>query len=186
MASRNDDRNDQFQRRMLSGPYQGIGPSGYQRPDDLIHQEIHDRLTLHGWIDARRMTVQVQDGIVTLTGSVNSKEEKRIAEEVIETVSGVRDLRNELRIEKPDHERSAQRSQFRGGELREGMNVGDREGSFIGTIKEIRNQEFLLDRPMARDVWVPIHDCNIMGGQVVLNILADEIAEQDWRVSEFI
>jgi hypothetical protein len=40
----------------------------------------------------------VATGEVTLTGSVNSKEEKRRAEDAIERISGVKDIHNELRI----------------------------------------------------------------------------------------
>jgi hypothetical protein len=36
-----------------------------------------------------------------------------------------------------------------------GMNVNSIDGQRIGHVKEVRDQEFLVDRPMARDLWVP-------------------------------
>ena len=37
-----------------------------------------------------------------------------------------------------------------------GMEVVSLDGQPIGRVKELRNDEFLLDRRMARDLWVPI------------------------------
>jgi osmotically-inducible protein OsmY len=40
----------------------------------------------------------VDNGIVTLKGAVSSRWQKRMAEDTVETVSGVRDVRNQLEI----------------------------------------------------------------------------------------
>jgi len=42
--------------------------------------------------------VQVQNGEATLTGTVNSRHEKRMAEDVVEDISGVRHVENRLRV----------------------------------------------------------------------------------------
>ncbi len=53
---------------MKPGPYIGWGPAGYQRSDERIREDICERLTLHGQIDARKVEVDVNKGEVTLRG----------------------------------------------------------------------------------------------------------------------
>ncbi len=43
----------------------------------------------------------MKDCIVTLRGSVDNRRTKRIAEDVVDTVFGVEDIHNELRIAPP-------------------------------------------------------------------------------------
>ncbi len=82
-----------------AGPYQGVGPSDYQRSDASIREEINERLTRHGQINASDIHVGVEAGVVTLTGAVASRKQKRTAGDVADAVSGVRDVNNELKIE---------------------------------------------------------------------------------------
>jgi hypothetical protein len=82
---------------MSPGPHVGRGPRGYQRTDDRIREDVCERLTQHGRIDASDIEVTVAQGEVTLRGRVDSRDAKRQAEAVAESVSGVRDVRNELR-----------------------------------------------------------------------------------------
>jgi osmotically-inducible protein OsmY len=83
---------------MKPGPYIGWGPAGYQRSDERIREDICERLTLHGQIDARRIEVDVNKGEVTLRGRVDNRSAKRMAEETAESVSGVRDVQNQIRV----------------------------------------------------------------------------------------
>jgi hypothetical protein len=83
----------------VPGPFAGLGPRGYQRSDDRICEELHDRLTAHGFIDATDIKCLVQDGEVTLSGVVNSRHTKRAAEDVADGIHGVRDVHNKLRIQ---------------------------------------------------------------------------------------
>lgn len=82
---------------MIPGPYVGRGPNGYTRGDERIREDICDRLTQHGRIDASQIDVSVSNGEVTLRGHVPDRESKRRAEDVAESVFGVHDVRNELR-----------------------------------------------------------------------------------------
>jgi len=79
------------------GSHVGRGPKGYQRSDERIREDVCERLTQHPHIDAREIEIQVKSGEVYLTGSVESREEKHIAEDVAESISGVRDVHNQLR-----------------------------------------------------------------------------------------
>lgn len=168
------------------GPFTGMGPGGYERSDARLHDLICERLTQHGQVDARQMTVEVTGGEVTLAGTVHSRFEKRMAEQLVDAVWGVKDVHNRLRVAQAGQDRAqaAQNSSFQGGRLREGMNVGDREGAFLGTVKAVEAHEFLLDRPMARDVWVPLNRCEVFGGQVVLDVPAADLDQQGWRISD--
>jgi len=82
----------------VPGPHAGRGPRGYQRSDERIREEIHDRLTAHGMIDATDIECQVQNGEVTLTGFVSSRMEKRAAEDVADDIAGVKEVHNQLRL----------------------------------------------------------------------------------------
>lgn len=78
-----------------------MGPKGYQRSDERIWEEINDRLTENPDIDATHIDVTVKDGVVTLAGFVSSRGARRLAEEIADSVRGVRDVRNELQVGQP-------------------------------------------------------------------------------------
>lgn len=84
----------------MQGPHTGKGPQGYKRSDERIKEDISERLMQHGHLDASGITVQVQDGEVTLTGTVPDRQTKRLAEDVAEQCSGVSDVQNQLRVQK--------------------------------------------------------------------------------------
>jgi osmotically-inducible protein OsmY len=79
--------------------HRGRGPKNYTRSDERIREDINDRLTDHDYLDASNIEVAVQASEVTLTGTVNSRHEKRLAEDIAEDVSGVHNVENRLRIE---------------------------------------------------------------------------------------
>jgi osmotically-inducible protein OsmY len=79
----------------------GRGPRGYQRSDNRIHEDVCDRLT-YSDVDAENIEVTVANGEVTLSGSVRDRWDKRRAEDVAEEVSGVRDVRNNIRVARPE------------------------------------------------------------------------------------
>jgi hypothetical protein len=82
------------------GGYYGKGPKGYVRSDDRIREDVCDRLSDDDIVDASDISVQVKDGEVTLEGSVTDRHMKHRAEDIIEEVSGVRDVNNKLRTKK--------------------------------------------------------------------------------------
>jgi len=81
------------------GPYSGRGPKGYQRSDDRIREDVNERLTDHPHIDASEIEVQVKNGEVTLSGTVDERQAKRLAEDIAESVSGVREVHNQIRVQ---------------------------------------------------------------------------------------
>lgn len=78
--------------------YLGRGPKGYTRSDERIREDVSERLADDPMVDASDISVAVQSGEVTLTGTVNSREQKRRAEDCIDEVSGVREVINHLRL----------------------------------------------------------------------------------------
>lgn len=88
----------------VPGPFAGRGPRGYKRSDDRIREELNDRLTAHGFIDATDIECSVHNGEVTLSGFVDSPDSKRAAEIVAEGIQGVlHDVHNNLRIRSPEN-----------------------------------------------------------------------------------
>jgi hypothetical protein len=81
-----------------AGRFSGHGPRGYQRSDDRIRDDVCELLTRHGDIDAREMDVEVRDATVFLRGTADSGRTRRLAEELVEEIPGVRDVQNELRV----------------------------------------------------------------------------------------
>jgi hypothetical protein len=73
--------------------------------------------------------------------------------------------------------------------LKVGMEVVGHDGELAGTVKEVHTSDFHLDRPLARDVLVPIQAIqaivNATGTEagnprVILTIRADSVDDQDW------
>lgn len=79
----------------------GRGPKGYTRSDERIREDVSDRLTDDWLIDASEIEVAVASGEVTLSGAVDSREAKRRAADCAESVSGARNVQNNLRVQQP-------------------------------------------------------------------------------------
>jgi len=84
-----------------TGLHAGKGPRGYRRSDERIQEDVCDLLEHDPDVDASDIEVMVQDGEVTLSGTVDERWTKRHAEDVVEGVPGIRDVHNRLRIAGP-------------------------------------------------------------------------------------
>ncbi|MDT7688113.1 MAG: hypothetical protein QOE46_872 [Acidobacteriota bacterium] len=80
------------------GKFRGRGPKNYRRSDERIREEVGDRLTDSEWLDASDVEVNVIAGEVILSGTVDSRYAKRLAEDIAESVSGVAHVQNNLRV----------------------------------------------------------------------------------------
>lgn len=85
--------------------YRGRGPKNYRRSDEAIREDVCERLTMDHDIDASEVEVNVQDGVVTFSGSVSDRQAKRLAEDIAESVRGVTDVQNELRVARAEQNR---------------------------------------------------------------------------------
>jgi hypothetical protein len=96
-ASVNNERSQDW-----SGGHRGKGPKGYHRSEERIREDAYERLTYDDTVDATNIEVQVQGDDLILTGTVNSREEKRRAENIVESISGVRNVENRIRVGRSD------------------------------------------------------------------------------------
>jgi osmotically-inducible protein OsmY len=78
--------------------HRGRGPRGYTRSDERIREDVNDRLTDHPVLNASDIEVSVSGGEVTLSGMVDSRYDKRLAEDIVERISGVTHVQNNLRV----------------------------------------------------------------------------------------
>jgi len=89
-------------RRANGGPrresHRGKGPANYARSDERIRELVCEALTDDDDVDATHIEVTVTDGEVTLSGTVEERYQKRMAESCVEQVSGVIDVHNQVRI----------------------------------------------------------------------------------------
>jgi osmotically-inducible protein OsmY len=81
------------------GGHRGKGPQGYQRSDERIKEEVCQALSDDDHIDATHIEISVKGGEVTLSGHVTDRRTKRMAEDVIERVAGVKDVTNQIRVQ---------------------------------------------------------------------------------------
>jgi osmotically-inducible protein OsmY len=79
--------------------HRGRGPRGYTRSDERIREDVCDRLSQDRRVDASDIDVKVSSGEVNLTGQVDSRMARRRAEDCAETISGVRHVQNNLRVQ---------------------------------------------------------------------------------------
>ncbi len=88
---------DEAQRRR-EADHRGKGPRGYTRSDDRIREDASDKLSDDPMVDASDIEVTVENGEVTLSGEVSSRQAKRQAEDCVDHVAGVRHVQNNLRV----------------------------------------------------------------------------------------
>ncbi|NNM73534.1 BON domain-containing protein [Enterovirga aerilata] len=84
--------------RDRAGEHRGRGPKSYQRSDERILEDVNDRLTDDPHLDASDIEVSVSGREVTLTGTVANRFDKRRAEDLADSVSGVIHVQNNLRV----------------------------------------------------------------------------------------
>ena len=122
------------QERQYSGGHRGKGPKDYQRSADRIREDICDRLYEDDYVDASNIDIKIEGNEVILSGTVRSKEEKRRAEDLVESISGVRNVENRIRVDRGDS--SSTMHQYTGNTDRPG-GIGDESGT---TNEIIRNE----------------------------------------------
>ncbi|HEX6939533.1 MAG TPA: BON domain-containing protein [Longimicrobiales bacterium] len=84
----------------------GYGPYHHRlrrrrRSDEQIRADVEETLFYDTWVDADRIQVEVEDGVVTLRGTLPSFDEIRYATDDAWDVDGVRGVRTELTVEAP-------------------------------------------------------------------------------------
>jgi osmotically-inducible protein OsmY len=75
--------------------------------DKTLRQTIVDELDFEPSVDAARIGVAVDNGVVTLTGHVTSYAEKIAAERAVERVKGVKAIAENIEVRYPGHKQTA-------------------------------------------------------------------------------
>ena len=94
-----------------SGAFSGVGPKNYSRSKERVIEDVNQKLTDHHELDASEIEVTCENGEVILKGKVESRQAKRLAEDLAEQVSGVTDVRNELKVSSSNGTASAKAGQ---------------------------------------------------------------------------
>lgn len=76
------------------------------RPDNAIAMDVRDAIMLDPAADSYEISVTAFNGLVTLTGQVDSWQEKKFAEDLAKGVRGVTGVQNDITVAPPE-ERSA-------------------------------------------------------------------------------
>jgi len=71
-----------------------------KRDDTDIAADVRNRLTWDSWVDAEQVKVDVNDRVVTLTGTVDSIVEKRSAADDAWDTPGVDDVVNNVQVKR--------------------------------------------------------------------------------------
>src|ERR1041385_7104595 len=98
-----DDEAQRRRRMDEQREHRGRGPKGYRRSDERIKEDVNDRLSDDYYLDASDVEVMVQNTEVTLTGTVRNRNDKRRAEDLAESVSGVTNVENRLRVKQHEY-----------------------------------------------------------------------------------
>lgn len=77
--------------------FRGVGPKGWSRPDETIRHDVCEALQ-DADVDVSAVSVDVTDGFVELTGSMEDRWAKRYVEDIAYAVRGVRDVRNRIEL----------------------------------------------------------------------------------------
>jgi osmotically-inducible protein OsmY len=92
---------DAARRRQLDeaiGDHAGKGPKTYKRPDQRILEDVSERLAASHDLDASGIVITVNNGEVTLDGTVSIRADKHLAEDIAESARGVTHVQNNLRV----------------------------------------------------------------------------------------
>lgn len=79
--------------------FRGRGPKNYTRSDDRIREDLNEQLMDADDVDASDVSIEVKDGVVTLSGNVEQRWIKHRIEDMADDCSGVKDVRNEIRVQ---------------------------------------------------------------------------------------
>jgi osmotically-inducible protein OsmY len=93
----NSEHSSTVQERKLRN-HSGKGPKNYKRSDAAIEDELFSDLTHSRELDASDIDISVEDGVVTLKGFVDTKYERRLAEQLAERIPGVKSVSNQLKF----------------------------------------------------------------------------------------
>lgn len=85
-----------------NGSAQAPPPNNKNVADSRLAVKINTALWSDLRFPGRQISVETQDGVVTLRGKVDSEETKKAADDIVGHLEGVKEIRNELQIVPPE------------------------------------------------------------------------------------
>jgi osmotically-inducible protein OsmY len=82
----------------MTGGHRGRGPRNYRRSDERIREMICERLTDDPYVDASEVSIEVRDGVITLSGDVPERRMKHRVEDIASEMGRDNEIRNEIRV----------------------------------------------------------------------------------------
>ena len=73
-------------------------PEGHGHTDEQIRADVHQALLGLGTEPASKLSISVQDGIITLGGQVTSQEEQQKITQLVRGVPSVKEVRDQLKV----------------------------------------------------------------------------------------
>lgn len=87
------------------------GPKGYERSDDRVREEIIDQLLTNAHVNLEDVSIDVSNGEVTLSGTVEDRRSRYDIEAIADGVWGVKDINNNLKVKNSrEHARGGSKS----------------------------------------------------------------------------
>ena len=124
-----------------TGGQRGRGPrSAASRGDHLIAEEINERLMHDERVDAGEILLIVEDGVVTLTGEVPERRMKHLAEDIADSVRGVRELRNLIRVDRGSDSFGPPGEAWRSGNSQKGSGFSSESANRSGDREDTRGR----------------------------------------------
>ncbi len=78
------------------------GPRNWQRSDERIREDVCERLSALDDVDVSDVSVSVEQGKVTLSGTVGHRADKHRIEDIADDSAGVRDIDNQIHVRRDD------------------------------------------------------------------------------------
>ena len=82
--------------RRKDDAYDAVRGFGRQITDEWLESRVETAVLLNRHLSIRELDVEVDDGIVILSGSVNSEEKKELAGQIADAIRGVNEVRNNI------------------------------------------------------------------------------------------
>lgn len=108
------------------------GPKGYTRSDERIREDLCDRLMQLHDIDPTDVEIKVQNGEISLTGTVRNRMEKYRVEDMADSIAGAKEVNNQLRVKRQsesDSDSESSSSNSQSGSSTSGNEPGGYKGS---------------------------------------------------------
>lgn len=93
------------------GNYYGRGPKGWKLTDEQIKNKVSEILLHSHDVDPSELDIEVEEGVVTLKGYIQSIGMKRVAEDLILSIPFVEDVFTQLKVKNTSNFQLNERSE---------------------------------------------------------------------------